>query len=595
LTPTLTTLPLKLLSTNESGIFALRSSEFVTRERSSVTYAPLYSFNSPLERTDVTDLQACDAQEPEAESRVVVRRHLTVADRALIQLATSVVRGDPVKSLVELITNSDDSYRRNGSKNDSSYGRIIITLDRQQNSFTVLDFAQGISVDNMDKCVGTYGSDVSGFNSGYSVRGFYGRGLKEAILGLGSGIVRSIKDGSLNECFIHDDGLYIRNEQRPAVLSDYLELGIPHGKNGTRVHVVITKIKKMPAWSWISYALSNHWSLRDIMQSSRRRVILSDGQKSEILGYKPPSGKLVLSKQHLPIPGFNTHLDICVYKADKPLSQEGYTRDGGILIRSKNAIHESTLFKFDYSPYATRLFGEARCDFIEELMSKGELVINDKRDGLDQHHPFTKMLRKVVENELQPIIDREINSQEAQTKSIGEDLRKRLSNVLWEVNKLAIRLTRNSIRFDRAAPSGEHEHSTTASPHLRHQTNDTEKYPILFKGIRLNAYQDPKVRVCLDKGTGIINIATRAPSVAMYYAESQESREFLALIAELISDTVFLELAETVSSKAGSERVSETYSILKNKYSHLIHKSMQIDTQDLIAEPHIGDWVKHFK
>jgi hypothetical protein len=81
----------------------------------------------------------------------------------------------------------------------------------------------------------------------------------------------------------------------------------------------------------------------------------------------------------------------------------------------------------------------------------------------------------------------------------------------------------------------------------------------------------------------------------MYYAESQESREFLALIAELISDTVFLELAETVSSKAGSERVSETYSILKNKYSHLIHKSMQIDTQDLIAEPHIGDWVKHFK
>jgi len=523
----------------------------------------------------VTQLQVCRTQLPEIESEIVVRRHLAVADRALIQLATSVVRGDPIKSLVELITNSDDSYRRMGSKNDSSYGRIIVTLDRRENSLTVLDFAEGMSASSIDECVGTYGCDVSGFNTGHSVRGFYGRGLKEAILGLGSGNVRSIKDGILNACHLNEDGLYLRGEGRRASLSDYLGLGIPHGKNGTRVQVLVTKIRKMPGVGWIGYALSNHWALRDIMQSPRRRVILTDGQRSEILGYRPPSGKLVLRKHRVPVPGFKATLDLNVYMADKPLSQEGYTRNGGILIRSKSAIHESTLFRFDYSPYGARIFG----------------------DGLDQHHPFTKTLRKVMENELQPIIDREMASQEARAKGMGEDLRKRLGNVLWEINKLAIRLMKSSMRYDRqASPHEEKDRANSNSEERLHNAEkSTENCPILFKGIRLNSYQDPRIRVCLDKGTGIINIATRAPSVAMYYADNQESKEFLTLMAELISDTVFLELAKTISSKDGSDSVSETFTSLKNKYAHFIHKSMQSESQTVVVRSSIRDWVKRLK
>jgi len=541
-------------------------------------------------------LQTCQLQGPTAESQIAVRRHLAVADRALIQLATSVVRGDPVKSLVELITNSDDSYRRIGSRNDPSFGRIVVTFNRRMNGFIVLDFAEGMSVDSMDECVGTYGSDASGFRTGCSVRGFYGRGLKEAILGLGSGSVLSIKDGFLNQCSLNEDGLYTRHEQTRATLSDYLELGISLGKNGTSVQVLITKIKRMPGWGWIAYALSNHWSLRDIMQSPQRRVILTDGLKSEILSYKNPLGTLVLSRQRLPIPGFKATLDLNVYMAERPLSQEGYTRNGGILIRSRNAIHESTLFKFDYSPYAVRLFGEARCDFIEELMSKGELVINDKRDGLDPHHPFTKILRKVIENELQPIIEREMASHETPAKGIGEDLRRRLTNVLWEINRLSFRLMKSSTRYERAGTRDEQSRSGSGSEIRPRKVDvDVEKYPILFRGIRLNSYQDPKVRVCLDKGTGIINIATKAPSVAMYYAENQESKEFLTLIAELISDAVFLELAKTITTRDGSEALSETYSSLKSRYSHLIHKTMNIETEAVMIRPSIAGLIRPLK
>ena len=519
----------------------------------------------------------------------VVRRPLIVAERALLQLATSTVRGDPVKSLVELITNSDDSYRRMGVKNDPSYGRIIITMGRAECSFAVVDYAEGMSGESMDECVGTYGSDESGLKNGHSVRGFYGRGLKEAILGLGFGDVKSIKNGSLYECFLHEDGTYARNERRHASVSDYLELGIPHGNNGTRVRICAAHAKRMPPWAWMSYALSHHWSLRDIMQSPRRRVILSNGERTEILRYEPPTGKLVLSKRRIPIPDFKATLDLNVYMAEGPLSQEGYARSGGIIIRSENAIHESTLFRFDYNPYASRIFGDAHCAFIDELMRRGELVVNDKRDGLDHHHPFTKSLQRVIENQLQPIVDREAGSQNKESRGLNDGLRRRLTNVLWEVNKLTIRLLKfSSVHVDTKRTAG--TRSTGLREPERQGGRRSQSYPILFRGIRLNSYQDPKLRVTLDKSTGIINIAKRAPSVAMYYEENQESREFLTLLSELISDAVFLELAETISRNYGPNAVSGTYSDLKNRYSHLIHKCMQDDNATgMIEDPsHIG-------
>jgi len=518
---------------------------------------------------------------------LVVQRRLLVADRALLQLASSAVRGDPVKSLVELITNSDDSYRRMNVQNDPSYGRITVTLDCGGSGFTVLDFAEGMSGKTMDECVGTYGSESSGLQTGRSVRGFYGRGMKEAILGLGRGSVTSIKNGHIYECFLSEDGTYARGRPRHAELSDHLELGIPCGRNGTKVHVSILRLKRLPPWGWMSYALSHHCCLRDIMQSKRRRVILSNGEKNELLTYEQPTGKLVLSKRRIRIPGFKATVDLIAYMADEPLSQEGYTRNGGLVIRSRNAIHESTLFKFDYNPYAARIFGEARCDFIDDLMARGELVINDKRDGLDHLHPFTKSLRKVIEDELQPIIDREASSQTIETKGMNDDLRRRLTNVLWEVNRLAIRLLKVSA-FHAQSPRHTIDRPAESQDQMEGKLGKPRNYPILFRGIRLNSYQDPKVRVTLDKESGIISIAKRAPSVAMYYEDNQESREFLTLVAELISDAVFLELAEALSKSYGIEAVSRTYSELKNKYSHLIHKCMQTDTNMITPASHVN-------
>lgn len=504
-----------------------------------------------------------------------VGRQLRVTDRAIIQLASSVVRGDPIKSLVELITNSDDSYRRVRVSNETSYGRITISFDRRKNTVTVLDFAEGMDIYAMDECVGTYGSETSGFAQGCSVRGFYGRGLKEAILGLGSGIVQSIKQGYYNECALYENGFYARKEQRRASLFDYIDLGIPYARNGTRITITISKIKRLQTFGWFSYTLSNYIALRDIMQSQHRRIVLSDGIRSEILSYKPPRGRLVLQKSGIPVPGTEAAIDLTVYLSDRPLSQEGYTRDGGIVIRCRNVIHEATLFKFDCSPYATRLFGEVRCDYIDELMSRGELVVGDKRDGLDPHHSFTKALRKTVESQLESIVEQEMTVAENEANLQGQELKRRLDVVLYEANRLAFRILRDSLRHE---SNGSSLQKQRTRPKGNTGTREGPYFPVVFKGIRLSSFQDPRMRVYFDKSTGIINIATKAPSVAMYFHDTQERKELLTLVAELVGDIVFFELAAVISEKMGSDDIPQVFNSLKNRYAHLIHRSIQCET-----------------
>jgi hypothetical protein len=215
-------------------------------------------------------------------------------------------------------------------------------------------------------------------------------------------------------------------------------------------------------------------------------------------------------------------------------------------------------------------------------MSRGELVVGDKRDGLDPHHPFTKTLRKAVECQLEPIVEQETAAVESEANLQGEDLKARLNVALYEANRLAFRIMRDSIRYERNS-------ERNVLPSRRQRTNpdgisahrERPYFPVVFKGIRLSPLQDPRLRVYFDKPTGVINIATKAPSVAMYFHNPVEKKELLTLIAELVGDIVFFELATILSDNAGSDRVAQIFNSLKNRYAHLIHKSIQSQTSPL--------------
>jgi DNA topoisomerase VI subunit B len=108
------------------------------------------------------------------------------SSRIIQQLSTSTIK-DPVDAIVELVTNSDDSYRRleeKGVKTDGYIG-IVITGDRYINNIICVDHAEGMSERELLSKALVYAASSSGFDEKKHVRGLFGRGLKEAIFGLG--------------------------------------------------------------------------------------------------------------------------------------------------------------------------------------------------------------------------------------------------------------------------------------------------------------------------------------------------------------------------------------------------------------------------
>ena len=175
-----------------------------------------------------------------------VSRELEVDKKRVIkQLSDSAIKKDPIRALVELITNSDDSYRRLESRDISTSGNIMIEVVRKHKNaiFRVIDQAEGFDAQTMDERVGWFGSDTSGLTKGFDVRGFFGRGLKEAILGLGRGSVISVKDGCLYQCILNEEVLYEREIPTKVDKSQRKKLNEEFGinENGTVISITVTK------------------------------------------------------------------------------------------------------------------------------------------------------------------------------------------------------------------------------------------------------------------------------------------------------------------------------------------------------------------
>ncbi|MBW6521826.1 MAG: ATP-binding protein, partial [Desulfoarculaceae bacterium] len=104
------------------------------------------------------------------------------------------------KALVELITNSDDSYARLEKTGTQVTGRIRIKYERHQAGalLVVADQAEGMSFEQASLIL-TYGGAHSPLARGKGDgRGYFGRGLKQAVYGLGHGWIETIHGGQFS-------------------------------------------------------------------------------------------------------------------------------------------------------------------------------------------------------------------------------------------------------------------------------------------------------------------------------------------------------------------------------------------------------------
>lgn len=379
-------------------------------------------------------------------------RKLQYADRVAIQQADQAIRKDVFRALVEIITNSNDSYLRLEQAGWSVGGEIYIdVLRKHKNSvIRVWDHAEGMNDARMDKVVGTYGEATSGIKEDKNVRGMWGRGLKDSIFGLGHGYVRSLKGGNFYSCsLLIKNGVptFTLDEPVRALVPVRQQYGILEG-NGTIIEIIVSRDDvKVPQFDNFRNYLQRHFELRPIMSNPRRKIILremtADGKvkQEHTLSYKSPKGDKVLSER-IKIPDFPAWIKLELYRSSIQLStrgEEGDYADGGLLVISKGMVLSLTMLKYENDPVAAYFYGSMQCDYLHELLKKDEPVLTATRDGINWSHPFAKALKLAVEAKLEPLIEKERKYalREEQTK-LDKKLRQKIDRALHELNHIAL-------------------------------------------------------------------------------------------------------------------------------------------------------------
>jgi len=375
-------------------------------------------------------------------NEVAVERPLTMAPRGWKHQIDQAIKRDVIRALVELILNSDDSYRNMERQTTPHSGAIEIRICRKHRGSVVevVDEAEGIRADAMDNAVGEYGSATAAPR----VRGFFGRGLKEAALGLGSGEVHSIRNGHYSRCALSwsdDEPRYRRYNPVPAQAK----------RNTTAIRITVDRADadiRMPQFDSIADNLERYFSLRDVMTNSNRRVTLcevsSSGQKRKErpLGYSFPVAARILDKD-FPVPGYQATFRLTLWRSDEPLTLPGEDdrlASGGLLIASEKGILALSLLKYNNNPSAARFFGRVDCPYLDELIEHNEPVLTATREveGLRWDNAFCKGLRATIEEILKPYVEEEEHKSKLRQDAVSDErMRQRISSAVTELNAIA--------------------------------------------------------------------------------------------------------------------------------------------------------------
>jgi hypothetical protein len=316
----------------------------------------------------------------------------------------------------------------------------------------VRDYAEGMTGATMNDQVGTYGAPTSGFLQGQSVRGLWGRGLKDAYYGLGHGTVTSIADGRFyqSQLYIQDGApMYEPAGQGIPVTPEMREqYQIPRG-NGTELEIIISRPDvPVPLFDTLRFKLQQHFELRNIMNATDRRIFLRElGPREAIkrevrLSYRNPTGIRIYNEAFY-VSGTAAMAHLEVFRSDEPLttvSDAADFADGGLLVVSKRVVMELTLLKFKHSEYANRIYGTITCDSLHDLLGKEETepILTATRDGLNWDHSFMQVLRAEIEMRLEPLVQAERRlAVDAATAVVDKGLRKRFNNALRQLNIIA--------------------------------------------------------------------------------------------------------------------------------------------------------------
>ncbi len=385
-------------------------------------------------------------------------RELPMNPRFAKQSADASIRS-LVDAAVELVTNCDDSYRRLEDQGIEANGKIEIFVTRQKGGvckdFWMRDYAEGMTREKLEKAV-EFAGETSGFEAGRTVRGLFGRGLKEAIIALGEGEIYTIKDNTLNAAKMWWDEKVRRpkwcpSEEVPNASTELRHsVGIEQG-NGTLVKIRVTNEKiTVPECDKLKEQIRDHYALRGITSSENRKVLLhfagfekgKDIKRSNIsILFEPTKGKVVYDKE-LKLAEYGDSIRLRISEGSVPLDSPRLNpfAKAGILIKTEASILDNRLFRYDNDPAAFYFFGEAYCEGISEKIRQGETgIIDFNRGGIEWRHEYCQAIGGMIEKVLDPLIQEKKRELEKgkEKKEVAEPTKKMLRKLCNLLNELA--------------------------------------------------------------------------------------------------------------------------------------------------------------
>jgi hypothetical protein len=243
-------------------------------------------------------------------------------------------------------------------------------------------------------------------------RGLFGRGLRDVWLAQGAGRIEGVRDGRAVESWFFpaagdDPYAYLHVRDEPA-----------QGEQPrTRVTVPLA-LEQLPADGRLRTLVSQLVQIRPVLEDPERELWLElPSGAVEIVRLptpEPDPERPVLFDDEVDV-GHSVHARVTVRRSARPLSPgtSRATRLGGLVVRSGRAAHESTFAGHEGLPGTRHLYGEVRCDALEELQRaaldrpRPQVVVKVDRSGLNENHPAVKALYAAIDGVLRPIVAEE--------------------------------------------------------------------------------------------------------------------------------------------------------------------------------------------
>lgn len=372
--------------------------------------------------------------------------------RHTVRCMKTAMQGNVIRALVELITNSDDSYIKLEDAIKTQQKRIIEVLYKKQGRcgfFTVRDYAEGMSIDNIREGFKKYGASTSGMSTENRIRGYFGQGAKDALCSMIDGRICTFKGDQFTECrFFIEGGEPICEIIQTGPASASLRRTHKINGNGTVVYFKADpeQTVRTPQFSSVQEDLANNYLLRKIMTNSRRQTILCDENTEERRPLKyttPANSKDILSEDfEISYGGYGKFpIHISIWRAETELTQAGDDRQGGLLlVDDKDTVLEISLFKYDNEPLAAHFWGEVRVGRFRELLKNEEAVLSEERDGLVMRHPFCQALVSELEKRIDGAVKEEkLRKQKESQSKIDREENTRYKKAFNILNEIAER------------------------------------------------------------------------------------------------------------------------------------------------------------